>query len=183
MKKILYLLPFLGAAFPLRGQSPATHEGFEKLKTIAGKWKGTVHSPMGPSGVTLEWEEISGGRALMEKLTFDGAPTMVSIYHPDGRQLMMTHYCTSANQPRVRTRQTEWSAASRDFEFFYLDATNVLSSDQMHIEKLTFNLKDDDHLVQKWSDGKMEVVLTMERVSGPPGSPAPGPAPPSPGPR
>lgn len=177
MKNIKYLFGFLMGVAPVLGQGPAGHQGFEKLKSIAGKWRGPVKSPyVAKRGegdmATLEYQTISGGNALMETLTFDGAPPMVSIYHPDGRQLMMTHYCSSANQPRVRTKQTEWSAASDLFEFHYLDATNVLSSDQMHIERMSIQLTDKDHLVQMWSDGKMEVRILAERIGPAPEAPA-----------
>jgi hypothetical protein len=152
----------------LEAQSPSIHPAFERLKSIEGKWTGTVEGPHGPESVSLEYEVISAGKALMEKLTFKNTPSMVSIYHPDGRQLMMTHYCISANQPRVRTRQTEWPLDARDFEFFYLDATNVLSSDQMHIDRLEIHIQDENHLVQKWHDGKNAIIVTVAREGSPP---------------
>src|SRR5262245_33835119 len=72
--------------------------GFEKLKSLAGEWQA-----QGPHGLTkVSYEIVSGGTAVMETIIPPQEPTMVTLYHRDGDQLMMTHYCSGGNQPRMR---------------------------------------------------------------------------------
>ena len=47
---------------------------------------------------------VSDNSALMERLAEGGESKMVTIYHPDGDHLMMTHYCSAHNQPRMRSQ-------------------------------------------------------------------------------
>ncbi|MDR4471533.1 MAG: hypothetical protein MRJ92_02410 [Nitrospira sp.] len=44
----------------------------------------------------------SGGTTLTETLTPPDSPPMTTMYYSDGDQLMLTHYCSLNNQPRMR---------------------------------------------------------------------------------
>jgi hypothetical protein len=96
-----------------RGVSGQTIEGkaaFEKLKGLAGTWSGPVGTVDGPKG-TVRYEVVSGGSAVMEVL-FPGDPhEMRSMYHLDRGDLVMTHYCSAGNQPRMRLSKTGSTAA------------------------------------------------------------------------
>jgi hypothetical protein len=50
----------------------------------------------------VSYQLISGGAAIMERIMPPNEPSMVSIYHLDGDKLMMTHYCSAGNQPRMQ---------------------------------------------------------------------------------
>ena len=47
--------------------------------------------------------------AVMETLDGPDAIQMITVYHPDGASLLMTHYCSMGNEPRMRSKATrEW---------------------------------------------------------------------------
>jgi hypothetical protein len=91
---------------------------------------------------------------------------MVTVYYPDGDRLMMTHYCSLHNQPRMRADAP--AADGRKLLFDFVDATNLSSPDAMHMHKLVVNLEDKDHLVQEWTwkSGEKEgtEVFRLERM-------------------
>jgi hypothetical protein len=91
----------------------------------------------------------------MERLTTPDGSDMVTMYHPDGSRIMMTHYCSGGNQPRMRTETS--SADSIAFDF--VDATNLASPKAEHMRKLVVKFQDTDHFTQEWThrkDGKDE---------------------------
>lgn len=136
-------------------------EKFEKLKSLAGSWQGTNFEG---KPVTAVYEVVSNGSAVMERLQNEGEPDMVTMYHLDGDNLMMTHYCSAMNQPRMRAESSD--DASR-VKFVMFDITNLASKDAGHMEGMLMNFKDADHIVHQWTfvdKGKpMTVPIELER--------------------
>ena len=62
---------------------------FEKMKSLVGEWKGTS---MDKKPATVTYTLVSDDSALMERLAVGGESEMLTMYHPDGDHLMMTHY-------------------------------------------------------------------------------------------
>lgn len=140
-----------------------SNEGFEKLKSLVGTWKGK--SPEGE--VTLTYKLVSGGSTVMEindsEKHKDG---MVTMYHLDGNKLMMTHYCSMGNQPRMKA-----SAVTSDgkLAFTFVDGTNMSKRDT-HMHALTITFKDNNTITQDWtmhSAGKeeMHALFDLARVA------------------
>jgi hypothetical protein len=120
--------------------------GFEKLKSLVGEW--VSKSPDGQT-VTVSYQIISGGAALMETLKPANEPGMVSVYHLDGDSLRMTHYCTAGNQPRMRAEAT--SGEIKQLRFIFVDATNLAKPSDDHIRGITITFQDNDHITQEWA--------------------------------
>jgi len=120
--------------------------GFEKLKSLVGEWQSK--SPDG-QGVTVSYQLLSGGTALMETLKPSNEAGMVSVYHLDGDNLRMTHYCTAGNQPRMRAEAP--SGEIKQLRFVFVDATNLAKLSDDHIHGLTITFQDKDHITQEWA--------------------------------
>lgn len=120
--------------------------GFEKLKTLIGSWQGK-----GEDGkpAIISYSLVSGGSALMEKLGPAKEPDMITMYHPDGESVMMTHYCGAHNHPRKRASAPTAEAKTMEFEF--VDCTNLPASDAGHMHHLTVTFEDKNHLTQEWT--------------------------------
>ena len=87
-------------------------------------------------------------------------PAMTTMYHPDGDHLMMTHYCSAHNQPRMRSQTG--SAETRSIVFDFVDVTNLSTPDAGHMTRLVLTFVDQDHLTQEWTwreKGKDSVVV------------------------
>jgi hypothetical protein len=113
---------------------------FDRLKALAGDWEATT--PEGKTRVT--YRLISNDTALMETIISEN---MVSVYHPDGDAVLMTHYCAIGNQPRMRAQ----SSVNGDLKFQYVDAANLKSPNDGHMQRLVIKFQDADHVTQEWT--------------------------------
>ncbi len=136
---------------------------FERMKSLVGEWKGIS---MDKKPAMVIYTLVSDNSALMERLTVGGESEMVTMYYPDGDHLMMTHYCSAHNQPRMRSQTV--SAEIKSISFDFVDATNLSSPDAGHMEKLIVTFGDRDHFTQEWTwtqKGKEKAeVINFERV-------------------
>lgn len=118
-----------------------------RLAALAGEWEGTFQWTGGRTsrGVLKARYGTTGyGSAVMETLIMDGVPSMTTVYHLDGPDLRMTHYCGARNQPRLKASKIDLPGGAMDFAF--VDATNLSSPDAPHVTGLELRLVDDDHL-------------------------------------
>lgn len=143
------LATFLGAA-PLKAGEPGAMKntpGFEKLKSLVGTWQAKTKDGQ---VTTVSYKIISAGSAVMETMSHSkDEAAMVTIYHLDGDNLMMTHYCSANNQPRMRAEPV--TGDPKALTFSYLDATNLASPDDGHMHKLVVTFQDKDHFTQEWT--------------------------------
>jgi len=135
----------LGCVSPCfaKGNGPAA---FDKIKSLSGEWVGKD-----PDGLpaTITYHVTSGDTAILETLKPGKHPEMLSVYHLDGDHIMLTHYCSRNNQPRMRVE--DYDPASDKMVFEFKDVTNVGPNDSGHINGLVVKFPDKDHLVQEWS--------------------------------
>ena len=75
---------------------------FERLKSLAGTWEGQAGHGQPGQAATVTYRVASGG-SVVEETLFPGTPhEMISMYHVVDGELVLTHYCAMANQPRMR---------------------------------------------------------------------------------
>lgn len=136
------LLGLCLAATLLMGAPPA-NPGWEKVKSLVGEWEGSADG----NPTRVSYKSVSNGTAIMETIDGPEAAQMVTLYHPDGATLLMTHYCSMGNQPRMRSKGMEQGKLT----FAYVDATNIASPEQMRMTRLVMTFPDSDHLVEEWA--------------------------------
>jgi hypothetical protein len=166
----------LGAA----AQQPEKHEqhehaaaphaalpAFEKMKSLVGTWKGKAsHGESEVFDASVTYRLTGGGSALVETL-FPGTPhEMVTVYTRDGDSILLTHYCTMGNQPRMRCTPT---ADLSTLKFDFVDGGNMTSVNDPHMHSLVMTFDGPDKLGESWSmyeDGKptSKAKFAMERV-------------------
>lgn len=115
------------------------NSAFEKLKTLEGQWE--LSSGDGHSTV-ISYKVGSAGSTLVEEHM-----GMTSVYHKDGNSLLMTHYCSVGNQPRVRATNFQ-DANVLDFSF--VDVSN-LEEGKGYISHLTITWISNDEVREDWS--------------------------------
>jgi hypothetical protein len=118
-----------------------------QIKALTGNWNGTFQWTGGrnDSGSMNATYYVTGnGSAVVENLMNESTPVMTSVYHLDGRDLRMTHFCGAQNQPRLKARRIDLDHGAIDFEF--VDATNLRSPDAPHVHGLELRLIDTNHL-------------------------------------
>ena len=149
MKRYVLLPIVVLVAAALLAAAPAPKKNnpdFDRMKSLVGEWAGKSD---GGNSVTVSYKLVSSGTALMETLDPSGEYEMVSLYHPDGDRLMMTHYCAAGNQPRMRSAKS--SGDSKTISFSYVDATNLSGPSEGHMIGLDITFEDADHFAQKWN--------------------------------
>jgi hypothetical protein len=127
---------------------PATNPAWEKMKSLVGEWEGTMDHGGQTMPVKVSYSLVSGGTSIMERLNSPDGHDMVTMYYPDGSRIMMTHYCSEGNQPRMRAN-TAGDVKSLSFDF--VDATNLASPQAEHMRKLVVRFDDADHFTQEWT--------------------------------
>jgi hypothetical protein len=129
--------------------------GFASLKNLAGQWE--AKDEKGNPAIT-NLKLVSGGSALMEEMPHD---SMITMYHMDNDRLVMTHYCSAMNQPRM---QAEVSPDGKTITFNFMDGTNISKAGPGHMHKMTLTLVDQNHFTEKWifSAGDKEQAKTIE---------------------
>ena len=108
--------------------------------------------------------------AVVENLTMGGMRTMTSVYHLDGPDLRMTHYCAEQNQPRLKATRIDLAHGIVDFSF--VDVTNLSSLDAPHVHGLEMRFGDADHitltfLFQSGSKESKRAQVALTRVKAP----------------
>jgi hypothetical protein len=161
MKSLLSTLSLLCLAAWAADVKPAidTTAAWSRLKSLAGEWEG--ESSMGK--LRLSYELIAGGTALVERERSDKMPEMLTVYHLDGKRLVLTHYCMAGNQPRMEARS--FNPGTGDLRFEFLDATNLASPAAGHMRSVALKLIDDRHLSAEWrfyEDGRPKNTETAQ---------------------
>lgn len=126
MLKRLALLPLslmILSAAPVK-QSPAG-EMLGKLAAFEGKWEGEFNWTGARSGsgkITARYEVSQFKGSVFENLITDDKPYMTSVYHLDGADLRVTHFCVQS-QPRLKADRLDPAASSAHFAL--VDVTNA----------------------------------------------------------
>jgi hypothetical protein len=160
------LLLFSLATFPSQGQdkkppAPNTNPAFEQFKRLVGEWVGNKKGEDGHD-LRVKYKLTAGGSALVETIMPGSDHEMVTVIHPDGPDLLLTHYCMLGNQPHMRATP---KADAKVIEFKFVKATNMKSDKDMHMREVTFTFVDNDTLRADWvhyKDGKSAGNMVVE---------------------
>lgn len=145
MKRVVgALVVVVGVVGSARGDEVGAKEAFERLKGLVGTWEGKGHG----EDFTVVFKLTGAGSALVETQFPGSSHEMVSIYHLDGDELRMTHYCAAGNQPRVKLDRK--ASKADDLIFNFDGGTNLDPAKDMHIHDVRIVLKDADHIESRW---------------------------------
>lgn len=150
MKSLHFAVSLLFVAASLIAVGSAqtdAQKAFSALKSMPGNWEGTASSG---HPVQVTFKVVSGGSAVMSEILGDHGPDpMISMFNLDGaNKLLLTHYCSIGNQPRMRATV---SPDGKIFTFNFVDATNLDNPDSGHMQKMVLTLLDDNHHTEDWT--------------------------------
>jgi hypothetical protein len=134
----------------------------DQIKTLDGSWSGQ-NSHGEPLKVVFR--ETAGGSAVLSEIDGEHGHDMVSMIHIDNDRLLMTHYCSTGNQPRM---QASLSLDGKSITFDFVDATNLKTPDAGHMQKVVFTVLDANHHNEEWTYAdhgkKLVEVFTLTRT-------------------
>jgi len=142
-------VPAVAQTAPVDGKA-----AFERLKTLAGTWQGQAGHGPADQAATVTYRVASGG-SVVEETPFPGTPhEMISMYHLVDGELVLTHYCAMANQPRMRLDR---KASTPDRLVFAFDGgTNFDPAKDTHVHSGVVEWKGESlhNVWSVWSGGK-----------------------------
>lgn len=152
----------LAAAAPPPGGAGAA--GLDRLKTLAGEWIAAEDGEMSRKGdLVARYAVTAAGTAVVETV-FPGSPhEMVTVYHLDGPDLVLTHYCMEGNQPRMRAR----SGAGPRIDFAFEGGANIDPTRDRHMNSAWIELVAADEIRSEWTElaeGKPVLVAKSHLV-------------------
>jgi hypothetical protein len=144
--------------------APAALQQFEALKKLAGDWVEMDKDGKPTDRVVSSIRVTSAGSAVQETIFPGGDHEMVTMYHLDGENLVLTHYCALGNQPRMRA---EPGPDANKIAFKFVGATNLKAADEQHMHEATFTIAGSDRFQAEWvsnKDGKPCHQVTLDLI-------------------
>jgi hypothetical protein len=122
-----------------------TQKSFDQLKALAGSWEGK--NSMGEP-VQVTYRITGEDSALMSEINGHGHD-MISMFTLDGaNRLILTHYCSVGNQPRMLASA---SPDGKTITFNFFDATNLENPQSGHMDHVVITLLDSNHHIEEWT--------------------------------
>jgi hypothetical protein len=125
-------------------EDAAQKKAFDRLKALAGDWV-TVG---GDGSVAVRYRVTAAGSALVETLLPGKQHEMVTVYHRDGKELTLTHYCAVGNQPSMKMIP---GPDPNLLTFQFTSATNMKSLGEGHMHEMKMQFVDADHITTTWT--------------------------------
>ena len=171
---LVVLVLSLGVAFASAtpagapARTAAASVPFERLKSLAGDWVAAEDGEMFKKGdVVSRYAVTASGSAVVETV-FPGSPhEMVTVYHADGPDLVLTHYCMEGNRPQMRAKNPKDSSR---FDFAFDGGAGINPKKDRHMNSATIELTGPDELSTVWTEveaGKPVFVAKSRLVRKP----------------
>ena len=136
---------------------------FDRLKQLAGDWEMANHAA--DNGKTaVRYRVTAGGSAVVETLFPEAEHEMVTVYHRDGDQLVLTHYCSLGNQPHARAKL---GGDKDEIAFEFAGGCSLNPEKDVHMHSFRVRFVDADHLHiegQAYANGKPREVHALDLV-------------------
>jgi hypothetical protein len=143
---------------PLTAQAPEpAASAFERLKALEGEWL-DVNGAFGQKNVVVATYKVTGGgHTVIETFPVNTPHEMTTVYHRDGTQLVLTHYCSGGTQPRMRARTIQGNVMQFEFD----GGANIDPAKTSHMHSVRWEFVSKDEIKadwQNWANGKPDHV-------------------------
>jgi hypothetical protein len=121
---------------------------FERMKMLAGTWEGTAGKGAEVVPATVRYEVTAGGTVLVQRVFPDSESEMLTVYHLDGKDLVVTHYDAKGNQPRMRFDASD--SAPNLYTFRFSGGTNI-GKNTTHVHGGTIHFVNANQIKAEWA--------------------------------
>ena len=111
----------------------------EFFKSLAGDWDGSSPDRQHGSYPAASFRVMAAGSAVVETVLQGQPNEMESIFHMDGDDLLLTHYCALLNAPVLRFEPTDEPGLVK---FVFHGGTNFDPAVDAHFHEGTFKIRD-----------------------------------------
>lgn len=144
---VVAMIAAAAVATGIAGQGTA--DRFEMIKKLEGEWLEVGEDGVPTDRVITSFRLTAAGTAMEETLFAGGEHEMMTLYHLDGEDLVLTHYCINGNQPRMRA---DVKSEPGTIAFKCAGGFNMKAEDEKHMHHATIVWKDDDHIRTEWQE-------------------------------
>jgi hypothetical protein len=120
-----------------------SNANFDKMKKLVGTWV-EADKDGKPTDKVMSIVKLTAGGSAIHETFFPGQDMeMVSVYVPEGEDLVMTHYCVIGNQPKLKADR---KSPANQIVFKFAGGTNLDPKKDKHMHDATLTIVDADHL-------------------------------------
>ena len=165
------------SVLPAAAEELDAKSAFESLAALEGTWNGVPEGDgeaeeaeaTASGDVVHEFRLSAAGTVVMETMGPGTPHEMINMYHLDGEELVLTHYCAGGNQPTMRLDRKASSAGRLVFDF--TGGTNLDPAVDQHIHSAEIVLGGPERITSIWeafADGEKagEMTFHLARVEG-----------------
>jgi hypothetical protein len=174
----------LMAAAPAQAEGPDPGAAYDRIRSLAGTWTGHMEDPLSGPPVTVRYEVVSGGKAVIEYQNPGQSFEMVTVYYLADGKFRATHYCGAGNQPAYKLGKD----STDELILLEFDGGTGLDPDaDGHVHRGEIRIVSPERIEHRWFHfvGPKEAGAThwfLERQPAKPAAPAapsaPAPTPP-----
>jgi hypothetical protein len=118
-----------------------TESAFDFLKSMNGTWQRVGGSHDYGTKSPMSTFRVSGAGSSVIETIFPNDPSeMVTVYHMDGNDLLLTHYCALHNAPVMKFQKT---AKPGEIKFVFKGGTNFDPKVDMHVHEGYMKIQND----------------------------------------
>ena len=136
----------------------------ERFKALAGEWVAAEDGEMVKKGdLVARYAVTAAGSAVVETVLPGTPHEMVTVYHADGKDLVLTHYCMEGNQPRMRAK----GASGSHVELAFDGGTNLDARRDRHMHSAWVDFVGPNEIRSEWTEkqaGDTVLVVKMHLV-------------------
>ncbi|HEU5468392.1 MAG TPA: hypothetical protein VFU77_03735 [Steroidobacteraceae bacterium] len=152
-----YLRTFLAAVaaacavVPATGTSAASAAGdkaiYDRIVSLAGDWSGHMEDPLAGPPVTVHYEIVSGGKAVIEYQYPAGSLPSVTVYFLASGKLRAVQYSPAGNQPAYKLGDDSTAdLVQLDFD----GGTGFDADHDGHVHKGEIRFVSPERIEQRW---------------------------------
>jgi hypothetical protein len=131
---------------------------FEVFKSLQGQWAISAGDKTLPFHMTYALG--SNGSIVTEQFGKE-----LSVFYSDKGDLLMTHFCNRANQPRFKLKA---GGTARRYEFDMFDITNLRDPSDDHVNVIIYEIPDPQHIrleiIWKKGNGKESEKYVLTKL-------------------
>lgn len=148
---LLVTLSLALAGSAMSGETTSPRDDLGLFKALSGTWVSGDEDKDGKPDTTVTYR-VTGSGSAVEEILFPKTPhEMVTMYHLDHGQLMLTHYCAIGNQPRMKGTVLQ---GGKQVSFKFFDGTNLDPAKDTFMAAADFEFLSPDRLRVKWASSK-----------------------------
>jgi hypothetical protein len=120
----------------------------DTIKKLAGDWVMLDKDGKPTDQVASSFRVTAGGNTVTETIFPGTDHEMLTVYHMEGKDLVLTHYCILGNQPHLKATA---GADPKTLTFKFENGANIDPAKSNHMHEATITLIDADHIKSEWT--------------------------------